>query len=88
MILVRGEFKRGFVKAAVSGAVRLLECPLRELWLYNLSSAHGHLFQAPNEQFSLSSTVLNDLLVIEKLYEHSLNTFMYGLLVNKLAQIM
>ena len=28
------EFKRGFVNAAVSRAVRLRECPLRELRLY------------------------------------------------------
>ena len=29
------EFKWGFVKAVVSRAVRLQECPLRELLLYN-----------------------------------------------------
>ena len=28
------EFKRGFVKASVSRAVRLRECPLRDLQLY------------------------------------------------------
>ena len=28
------EFKQGFVKAAVSRAVRLQECLLRALWMY------------------------------------------------------
>ena len=31
MILVRGELKQDFVKAAASGAVRLRWCPLKEL---------------------------------------------------------
>ena len=30
------EFKQGFVKAAVSRAVRLRECPFRELRLYRV----------------------------------------------------
>ena len=30
------QVKRGFVKAAVSRAVRLRECPLRELRLYSI----------------------------------------------------
>ena len=34
IILVRGEFKRGFVKTDISKAVGLQECPHRELRLY------------------------------------------------------
>ena len=33
---VNTEYKQGFVKAAVSRAVHLQECPLRELRLYTL----------------------------------------------------
>ena len=31
MIVIQGEFKQGFVKAAISRAVRLEECPLKDL---------------------------------------------------------